>query len=313
MLRLSGEHDVPVEPMPIPEAVQLFVARARAASPTFSLTADNAATVAAICARLDGLPLAIELAAFRVPVLTPAALFGPAEPCPTDSDRRHSLPPGLAPDDARRRPTPLPCWRALPHWSRRVWFGSWTIRATRSRATGCSRRPASSGWSGSTRAARGSRSAGTTRRGALRSSRPHSRSLMGRSRPGGWTVSRSSPARHGQSGRRYLRLGRHRLEGHSVRGEKAPTSAVATAIPMATATCHGGSRRTTQASTARIVARAAITRTANPATGPRHVSLQRGWSFPRPGPSTGAAPPDDRVRYCSGFRTANRCFGGVRD
>ena len=79
MLRLSGEHDVPVDPLPAPEAVQLFVARARAASPDFALTAANQAAVAAICARLDGLPLAIELAAARVPVLPPAALLARLE------------------------------------------------------------------------------------------------------------------------------------------------------------------------------------------------------------------------------------------
>src|SRR5262249_3178622 len=75
VLRVSGEHDVPVDPLPAAEAVQLFVARARAVSPTFTLTVTNQAAVAAICARLDGLPLAIELAAARTPVLPPPALL----------------------------------------------------------------------------------------------------------------------------------------------------------------------------------------------------------------------------------------------
>jgi non-specific serine/threonine protein kinase len=80
VLRVSDEHDVPVEPLPAPAAVQLFVARARAATRDFALTAANQAAVAAICARLDGLPLAIELAAARVPVLSPAALLARLDP-----------------------------------------------------------------------------------------------------------------------------------------------------------------------------------------------------------------------------------------
>jgi predicted ATPase len=87
-LRLSGEHRFPVPPMGLPElaatataatahradAVQLFVARAQAAQPGFALTDDNASVIAAICRRLEGLPLAIELAAARSSVLPPQAL-----------------------------------------------------------------------------------------------------------------------------------------------------------------------------------------------------------------------------------------------
>ncbi len=88
-LRLSGERDLPVLPLacpdperlPAPEhvaaapAVRLFVERALAANPGFVLGDENAATVAAICHRLDGLPLALELAAARGPHLPPAALL----------------------------------------------------------------------------------------------------------------------------------------------------------------------------------------------------------------------------------------------
>ncbi|MGH2616568.1 MAG: ATP-binding protein [Thermomicrobiales bacterium] len=80
VLRLSGEHHVPLSPLPFPDpkhlpplsemaampAVRLFADRARAATGDFTLTAENAADVAAICAHLDGLPLAIELAAARL-------------------------------------------------------------------------------------------------------------------------------------------------------------------------------------------------------------------------------------------------------
>ncbi|HEU0113382.1 MAG TPA: helix-turn-helix domain-containing protein [Thermomicrobiales bacterium] len=88
-LRLSGEHDVPVSPLALPDpqrcddlthvreaaAIQLFLQRAQAIDPTFALTAENAAAVAGICERLDGLPLAIELAATWSRVFPPAALL----------------------------------------------------------------------------------------------------------------------------------------------------------------------------------------------------------------------------------------------
>lgn len=86
-LGLAGEHTWQVSPLGIPrpddrspdsvgasEAVQLFVDRASAAHPDFALSTDNAAAVAEICRRLDGLPLALELAAARLRTMGPYAL-----------------------------------------------------------------------------------------------------------------------------------------------------------------------------------------------------------------------------------------------
>jgi predicted ATPase len=73
VLRLRGEHDVEVEPLPEDEAVRLFVERAEQVNPDFDASAR--AAVAEVCRRLDGLPLAIELAAARTRMLTPAALL----------------------------------------------------------------------------------------------------------------------------------------------------------------------------------------------------------------------------------------------
>jgi len=94
LLRVSGEHSITIPPLPVPEparealpeqlaaveAVQLFVERATAVQSTFTLTAETAPAVAAICCRLDGLPLAIELAAARVALLSPTALLARLEP-----------------------------------------------------------------------------------------------------------------------------------------------------------------------------------------------------------------------------------------
>jgi predicted ATPase/class 3 adenylate cyclase len=74
-LRISGEHEFAVPPLGLPAGVALFVDRASAARSDFQLTDGNAAAIAAICARLDGLPLAIELAAARVRLLTPDAIL----------------------------------------------------------------------------------------------------------------------------------------------------------------------------------------------------------------------------------------------
>jgi predicted ATPase len=89
VLHVYGEHDFEVPPLALPPrtlqlsiaevqrsaAVALFVQRAAAVKPDFVLTPDNATVVAEICTKLDGLPLAIELAAARVRMLTPAAML----------------------------------------------------------------------------------------------------------------------------------------------------------------------------------------------------------------------------------------------
>src|SRR5229473_2130547 len=88
-LHVYGEHEFPVPPLAMPDsrsipsvevlaqcpAVALFVQRAVAAKPDFELNRENAPSVAEICARLDGLPLAIELAAARLKVLSPSSLL----------------------------------------------------------------------------------------------------------------------------------------------------------------------------------------------------------------------------------------------
>ncbi|HEU5279220.1 MAG TPA: BTAD domain-containing putative transcriptional regulator [Gaiellaceae bacterium] len=75
-LRLSGEHEYPLPPLPLDDAVALFADRARAVNPQFALAEGDAEAVRELCVRLDGLPLAIELAAARSKLLTPTALLG---------------------------------------------------------------------------------------------------------------------------------------------------------------------------------------------------------------------------------------------
>ena len=88
-LHVRGEQQYPLAPLRLPgpvelaslddlaevESVKLFVDRARAIDPAFALTGDNAVAVAGVCARLDGLPLAIELAAARTRLFAPTALL----------------------------------------------------------------------------------------------------------------------------------------------------------------------------------------------------------------------------------------------
>jgi len=92
-LHIYGEHEFPVPPLTLPDlkhipaleelsclpAIALFVERAQAVKRQFALTKENAAAVTAICARLDGVPLAIELAAARIKLLSPSAMLARLE------------------------------------------------------------------------------------------------------------------------------------------------------------------------------------------------------------------------------------------
>ena len=99
VLHVRGEYEFSVAPLTLPDperltesaalaesaAVSLFVQRAQALKPDFQLTPTNARAIAEICQRLDGLPLAIELAAARIKLLPPQALLTRLE------DRLHVL------------------------------------------------------------------------------------------------------------------------------------------------------------------------------------------------------------------------------
>src|SRR5262249_18087480 len=119
-LDVYGEHNYAVPPLMVADpnrlpstdrlaqfgAVRLFVDRARAVSPGFALTDDNARVVVEICRRLDGLPLPIELAAARVRLMTPSAIAARLE------DRLAFLTGG-----PRDHPTRLRSLRAAIAWS----------------------------------------------------------------------------------------------------------------------------------------------------------------------------------------------------
>ncbi|HEU5099778.1 MAG TPA: NB-ARC domain-containing protein, partial [Roseiflexaceae bacterium] len=119
-LHIGGEHEYAVPPLLLPDphhlppldrlieyaAVQLFIAQAQAVNADFIVTNDNAPAIAAICQRLDGLPLAIELAAARVKLLPPQALLARL-------DQRLKLLTGGARDAPARQQT----IRATIDWS----------------------------------------------------------------------------------------------------------------------------------------------------------------------------------------------------
>jgi predicted ATPase/transcriptional regulator with XRE-family HTH domain len=145
-LHITGEHLFAVPPLALPDlhamlaldtlariaAVELFVQRARAINAGFALTDANAQSVAAICARLDGLPLAIELAAARIRIFTPQALL-------TRLDQRFAL----LTDGPRDLPAHQQALRGTIDWSYdllgadeqtlfarlAVFVGGWTLEA----------------------------------------------------------------------------------------------------------------------------------------------------------------------------------------
>lgn len=144
-LRLTWEHVFPVPPLAMPErsvttstalaqvpAVALFLERARAVQPSFTLTPDNMAVVADICIRLGGLPLAIELCATRVNALAPRAILdrlqrqldlltgGPRDLPP----RQRTLRAAIAWSDSLLPPAERTLLRRLG-----IFAGGWTVDA----------------------------------------------------------------------------------------------------------------------------------------------------------------------------------------
>jgi predicted ATPase len=145
-LHISGEHEFPVLPLEMPshgrvvtqdqnsqyQAVSLFIDRAQAANPAFDVTSANAPAIAEICHRLEGLPLAIELAAARCRILSPHALLERLE---------HRLP--LLTGGARDLPARQQTIRNTIAWSHdllstdeqrlyqqlSVFVGGWTLEA----------------------------------------------------------------------------------------------------------------------------------------------------------------------------------------
>ena len=145
-LRISGEQEYHVSPLPLPalnhvddpdrltdyDSMRLFMERATAVRPDFRITQENAAALAQICSRVDGLPLALELAASRIKVLSPAELA-------TRLEKRLSL----LTSDARDLPVRQRTLRGAIQWSHdllvaeerplfarlAVFAGGWTLEA----------------------------------------------------------------------------------------------------------------------------------------------------------------------------------------
>src|SRR5207248_1653611 len=127
ILHVYGEQEFPVSPLALPdlkhlppverltqyEAVRLFIERAMDVKPDFQVTNENAPAVAEICYRLDGLPLAIELAAARTRLFPPQALLGRLGSWTSSDSGRLKLLTGGAKD----RPTRQQTLRGAIDWS----------------------------------------------------------------------------------------------------------------------------------------------------------------------------------------------------
>ena len=113
-LKVAGEHECPVPPLAYPQAdaatihdleaspaSALFLDRARAVRPDFAPAGDETRAITELCARLDGLPLAIELAAARVKLLPPRAMLAPASTF-RPADRWWAGSTGPSPESASR-------------------------------------------------------------------------------------------------------------------------------------------------------------------------------------------------------------------
>jgi predicted ATPase/class 3 adenylate cyclase len=145
-LHLSGEHDFPILPLAIPDtsvelpiehltqypAVRLFIERSQAVKPDFQVTSEQASAVAAICARLEGLPLAIELAAARSKMFPPQAMLARL------SRRLQFLTGGARDFPARHQTlrnaidwsyTLLGAEEQVLFWRLGVFIGGWTMEA----------------------------------------------------------------------------------------------------------------------------------------------------------------------------------------
>lgn len=146
VLHLAGEHEFNVPPLTLPNLVRLppperlaelpsialFLARVRAVRPDFELTAANAAAVAAICVRLDGLPFALELAAARSKLLTPRELLARLDQrlhllSIAYADRPHHQQTLRSTLDWSYRLLPAPAQRLLARLG--VFMGGWTLDA----------------------------------------------------------------------------------------------------------------------------------------------------------------------------------------